>query len=428
MSVDAIRHLMDQGTAVSARRAAQTVGWGQSIASVSAPLAPSAPMVGASGQTGAGDARDDGFAAALSSALDSTNERVSSGITVSAASQQNDMTGAGGDALAVHAAYLQASSSVAPPLQHSDSIVSDTPTAFVPAAVQGVEAALPGELWEIQTAIPATQATPLVETPGLLARTGNVEADELVERVLGLRMGRGLEADAPIRDVASAQTALVSLGYDIGRFGPYANGVDGVLGPRTSEALQRFQTEQGLSSTGTLTAETATRLLAHGKPSLDRVSADWQTALAQSPFSAEAYEGTANPYWYVRFVAEGGDDADTMGDIDAVFKGRLASLARDSGQVASFGEGFRSLERQALFYQRYVEGTGALAAKPGQSRHNMGLAVDTQSSWLQRLDEGKSVSAQTSLLRYGLCKPLADGEGRGREPWHIEPVETRYGE
>ena len=392
MSVEAIRQLMNQGTAVSAPRATQSVGGEQIPPSFGAclELAFSAPQTLPASRSAAAEA---GLRHTVA-VSDNLQERLAG-------------TSQGGD-LPLSPAVLQQ--------------VEDLASAgeYRPAAV------LSGEnLWEIQQAIPASAAIPLVEAPGALAQTGNGEADELVERVLGLRMGRGLSADAPVRDVAGAQTLLISLGYDVGQFGPYANGVDGVLGARTSEALRQFQAEQGLAQTGTLTVETSNRLLAQGKPALDGISAEWQAALASSPFSIQAYKGTANPYWYVRFVAQGGDDPETMGNIDPVFKGRLAALARDSGQAASFGEGFRSVARQAWFYQRYLDGTGALAAKPGQSRHNMGLAVDTQSSWLQRVDEGKSVSAQNTLLRYGLCKPMADGEGRGREPWHIEPVETR---
>jgi peptidoglycan hydrolase-like protein with peptidoglycan-binding domain len=369
MSVEAIRQLLSQGTAVSAPRAAQAAGWGQT---------PS------------------GFDAHLESAMSNAQPLPASQAAVAE-------TG----------------------LRHTVAVAENWQVRLADAEPLPEAPAEP--VWEVQQAIPASSATPLVEAPGALAQTGNGEADELVERVLGLRLGRGLSADAAIRDVASAQTLLVSLGHDIGQFGPYANGVDGVLGAHTSQALQRFQSEQGLAQTGTLTAETSAMLLAQGKASLDRISADWQAALGQSPFAEEAYQGTANPYWYVRFVAQGGDDPQTMGNIDPVFKGRLAALARDAGQVAAFGEGFRSIERQAYFYQRYLDGTGALAAKPGHSRHNMGLAVDTQSGWLQQLDEGKGVTAQNTLLQYGLCKPMADGEGRGREPWHIEPVETRLG-
>ena len=278
--------------------------------------------------------------------------------------------------------------------------------------------------WSMLSPVAMPDGVLPVETPGLLRTTGNADADELVDHVMRLRTGKGMAAGDSDRDVAAAQSLLVAQGYTVGSFGPYGNGVDGILGPVTSEALSRFQQDRGLAVTGTLTAETAARLSEDGAPALDAITARWQEALAASPFSATAHQGTANPFWYVRFIAEEGDQAATMGNIDPVFKGRLAALARDAGQVAEFGEGLRDLARQAELYQRYLDGTGALAAKPGQSLHNMGLAVDTKSAWLLRLGEGMPVARQTALQEYGLCKPLADGEGSGREAWHLVPVEA----
>ncbi len=290
-----------------------------------------------------------------------------------------------------------------------------------PAATQGLTADVP---WNVQQPVVPADGTLLVETPGLLRTTGNAEADDLVGRVMRLRTAGGLTAAEADRDVAAAQSLLVAQGYGVGSFGPYGNGVDGILGPVTSDALRRFQRDRGLAETGTLTEETAARLLAGGTPMLDAITARWQTTLADSAFSATAYQGTANPFWYVRFVAEAGDDEDTMGDIDPVFKGRLAALARDAGASAEFGEGLRSLDRQAELYRQYLDGTGALAAKPGQSLHNMGLAVDTRSAWLLALGDGLPVERQTALLEYGLCKPLADAAGVAREAWHVVPVEA----
>lgn len=267
----------------------------------------------------------------------------------------------------------------------------------------------------------------LVENPNLLMQTGNSEADELVNIVLSLRLGRGLQTDADTRAVSTAQASLLALGYDIGEYGPFLGGVDGILGPRTSSGITQFQRDHGLETTGTLSAETAELLLKTAKPALDSISEDWANRLRGSELSSTAHMGTANPFWYIRFVAQAGDDPTTMGNIDAVFKGRLAALARDAGKAAEFGEGYRNFERQAWFYEQYRNGTGALAARPGQSRHNSGLAVDTQSEWLLRIGEGMPADRQTVLLEYGLVKPMADGEGRGREPWHIEPVEARSG-
>jgi len=286
---------------------------------------------------------------------------------------------------------------------------------------------IPLEGWTTGTAIATIPGLSLVEVPGSLQSTGNPDADTLVDRVMSSRERRGMTSDLAARDIAEAQTCLISLGYGVGSFGPFANGVDGVLGTVTSSGLVAFQRDRGLAETGTLTAETAGKLKELGKSALDGISGTWQTELKSSPFSASAFQGTANPFWYVHFVVGAGDNPETMANIDPVFKGRLAALARDMGQSAELGEGFRDLARQQELYDRYLDGTGALAAKPGLSKHNMGLAVDTQSSWLQSLNDGTPVERQTALLQYGLYKPLSDAVGISHESWHIQPLEAMNG-
>jgi len=263
----------------------------------------------------------------------------------------------------------------------------------------------------------------LVENPGQFSETGNAEADELVSRVMLFRNQTNMITGASIRDVASAQANLVSLGYDVGTYGPFQNGVDGILGEMTSAGLLKFQQDQGLKQTGTLTIETSLQLKEMGKPALDKISEKWQTELKKSFYLATDYHGTANPFWYISFIQGQGDNPETMANIDPVFKGRLASLAKDFGRRAEFGEGYRDLERQNYFYEKYLNGTGNLAAKPGHSKHNMGLAVDTASDWLQDIDDGLPVSQQSILSSYGLYKPLADAANTSHENWHIQPLE-----
>ena len=76
----------------------------------------------------------------------------------------------------------------------------------------------------------------------------------------------GGEAGGTVRrgtDVASVQQALDDLGYDPGP-------VDGAFGRRTSDALRRFQENNGLAVTGTITPETLERLGLTGDDSLSQ--------------------------------------------------------------------------------------------------------------------------------------------------------------
>jgi hypothetical protein len=65
------------------------------------------------------------------------------------------------------------------------------------------------------------------------------------ERAAGSFSG---SADAGSADVTTAQRYLIALGYYNGR-------IDGVAGPGTRAAVQRFQANRGLSQTGTITPD-----------------------------------------------------------------------------------------------------------------------------------------------------------------------------
>jgi len=60
--------------------------------------------------------------------------------------------------------------------------------------------------------------------------------------------------------VKEFQEILVSLGYDLGEFGPNKDGVDGKFGPKTKKAVKEFQKDHGLKVDGIIGIETATAL------------------------------------------------------------------------------------------------------------------------------------------------------------------------
>lgn len=92
--------------------------------------------------------------------------------------------------------------------------------------------------------------------------------------------------------------------------------------------------------------------------------------------------------------------------LEGTFKARLDQLATVCN--ITVGSGYRSNDEQAALYQQYLNGTGNLAAPPGKSNHNHGLAADI---------DGDKSCAHANAARFGLHFPVAG------EDWHVEPVD-----
>ena len=71
------------------------------------------------------------------------------------------------------------------------------------------------------------------------------------------RSGLGTAFNA---DVSTIQQALVDMGYDLGKFGEAANGVDGIFGEMTENAIRNFQEVNGLEVTGIIDQATLDKI------------------------------------------------------------------------------------------------------------------------------------------------------------------------
>lgn len=125
---------------------------------------------------------------------------------------------------------------------------------------------------------------------------------------------------------------------------------------------------------------------------------------------------------------------DWQTDIDPIFAGRLAALAKYTGVKIHISSGYRSTKEQIASFKRnggkqdangnWVGGNG-FAAKPGRSWHEFGEAIDTCDAWLKKLEKDASTSQQILLRKFGLFKPLTKGNKTSvEEDWHIQPIET----
>ena len=108
----------------------------------------------------------------------------------------------------------------------------------------------------------------------------------------------------------------------------------------------------------------------------------------------------------VQWFQGGGITGDTRG-LNATFLDRVRQWVAAVGRPFHITSGYRSVERQAQLYQAYLAGRGNLAAKPGNSNHNFGLAIDGP-HWGNR-----------NPGAFGLVYRV-----RG-EPWHVEPVDAK---
>lgn len=93
---------------------------------------------------------------------------------------------------------------------------------------------------------------------------------------------------------------------------------------------------------------------------------------------------------------------------DPVLQKQLIALAKTSGEPIQLNSGFRTLAEQKAAYADYQSG-GALAATPGSSNHEFGLAAD-----LQLTDKQRSM-----LGEFGLGLPVPG------EDWHVEVVDPK---
>jgi LAS superfamily LD-carboxypeptidase LdcB len=93
------------------------------------------------------------------------------------------------------------------------------------------------------------------------------------------------------------------------------------------------------------------------------------------------------------------------------FVDKLKQAFADNPAPCHVGSGFRTRDEQAALYRAKPH----LAARPGHSNHERGLAADLS------CENGGLAWLHSHASKYGLCFPMS------YEAWHIEPVGiTRY--
>ena len=131
-------------------------------------------------------------------------------------------------------------------------------------------------------------------------------------------------------------------------------------------------------------------------------------ARGDSPSSGWAPVQATKPHWSAEWL-----EGDLVG-IAPVVADRLEVVARSLGVRIEVISGWRSNHEQNELYQRYLSGTGNLAAPPGLSKHESGMAADAYVDGVALANVDGAVAAARAA---GLHFPV------GGEPWHAELID-----
>jgi len=137
---------------------------------------------------------------------------------------------------------------------------------------------------------------------------------------------------------------------------------DGVFDGATERAVRVFQQQHGLRVTGAINPRTAEEI----------GEAAFIKAWLQSARPVTGYVNGAPQN--IRILPVGGGEW-LRTDAALAFKRMQQAAARD-GVTLTPGSGFRTMEEQRRLYALYLSGEGNLAARPGYSNHQGGIAMD----------------------------------------------------
>ncbi|WP_317987845.1 D-alanyl-D-alanine carboxypeptidase family protein [Hyalangium gracile] len=154
--------------------------------------------------------------------------------------------------------------------------------------------------------------------------------------------------------VTQLQNLLRGKGYNIA--------ADGDFGPKTSAAVKSFQSSRGLVADGVVGPKTWAALRSGGVSNPPSGGGKQVTAYVQGRPSTITVQPVGNGQ-YLR--------ADAARNFKA-----MQSAARAAGINLTATSGFRTMEQQRVLYQKYLNGTGNKAAKPGYSNHQNGISMD----------------------------------------------------
>lgn len=166
------------------------------------------------------------------------------------------------------------------------------------------------------------------------------------------------KAAGPAQDVGERSRAVLHSEKLLKKLGFNPGKVDGLFDRNTQKASQRFEKKYGGGKDGAI-----------GEAQLKKMEA---VARQREGKKVDGYVNGVRRTITVKKVPGG---KYMRSDAAAAFN-RMHAAAKKAGITLTVNSGFRSMAEQRALYAAYLNGTGNLAAKPGYSNHQGGIAVD----------------------------------------------------
>jgi hypothetical protein len=198
--------------------------------------------------------------------------------------------------------------------------------------------------------------------------------------------------------VGQLQSALVKLGH---MTQAQVSTGPNTFGPQTEAAVKKFQAKHGVPVTGYYGPKTRAAFAKLGAKIAihDKVDGGGSTVMGY-------VKGVARR---IKVSSVGGGKVMRI-DAAGAYK-RMAAAAKSAGITLRVNSAFRSMAAQQRLYKLYKSGKGNLAARPGYSNHQGGIAVD--------IEVGSTASPTYKWLarnaaKHGFRRTVPS------EPWHWE--------
>ena len=216
-----------------------------------------------------------------------------------------------------------------------------------------------------------------------------------------LNAGGGSSGSGPVLKQGAKGQPVAQLQARLNQLGFNAGAADGQFGPKTLAAVKAFQKSRGLAQDGIVGPKTWAKLGIHASGSVSNPGG------TGGGTQVTGYVNGSPRTITVKSIPNGhkmrSDAADAFN--------RMYEDARRAGITLHVISGFRTMAQQQHLYNLYKAGKGNLAAPPGYSNHQGGIAVDVQ--------VGSTSSSTYKWLaanahKYGFARTVPS------EPWHWE--------